>query len=277
MHSRLSVHSVCFPTDGIRQLAGHLREIGAHRVSLASYLLFQEGLPAAQEALAASGCSVESLTHPFMAGSSTGGHLDTREESWRQPRETLGQVIRMAQTLGARSVYMLSGGRGSLTWEEAADVFRQAIAPCVQQARDAGVALLVENSSPLYAEIHIAHTLRDTVTLAEIADVGVCMDFFACWTEAGLRESIRRAMPRCHLVQVCDYAYGDRALPSRAVPGDGAIPVPRMLDWVLKAGYAGTFDIELVGPRIELEGPVNAVRRAATAVGAALSQAGCLS
>jgi sugar phosphate isomerase/epimerase len=169
---------------------------------------------------------------------------------------------------------MLTGGRGSLTWEEAADVFRQAIAPCVQQAKEAGIALAVENSAPLYAEIHIAHTLRDAATLAELAGVGVCMDFFACWTEAGLRESIRRAMPRCHLVQVCDYAYGDRSLPSRAVPGDGAIPVRGMLEWVLQAGYTGTFDIEVLGPRIELEGPVNAVRRTAEAVGGMLSSLG---
>ena len=273
MHPRLSVHNVCFPGAGLRELAGYLRELGAHRVSLASYLLFQEGLPAAQEAVTSAGCVVESLTHPFMAGVGA-GHLEAREESWRQPRETLSRLIAMAQSLGARSIYMLTGGRGSLTWEEAADVFRQAIAPCVQQAREAGIALSVENSAALYAELHIAHSLRDTVTLAEIADVGVCMDFFACWTEAGLRESIQRAMPRCHLVQVCDYAYGDRSLPSRAVPGDGAIPVRRMLEWVLQAGYTGTFDIEVLGPRIELEGPVNAIRRTAEAVGGVLRSLG---
>src|SRR5262249_30238834 len=223
---------------------------------------------------AASSCTVESLTHPFMTGFSTGGHLDAREESWRQPRETLSRLIEMAQTLGARSIYMLTGGRGSMTWEEAADVFRRAIAPCAQQAKEAGIALAVENSSALYAEIHIAHTLRDAIELAEVAGVGVCMDFFACWTEAGLRESIQRAMPRCHLVQVCDYAYGDRAPPCRAVPGDGAIPVQRLLDWSLQAGYTGLFDLELIGPRSEREGAVPAVRRAAGVVGEMLRALG---
>lgn len=254
----------------MRELSGYWRELGAQRVSLVSNLLLEEGLPAAQEALRTSNCTVESITHPFLPGR----HLELREESWRGARDTLTRLIQDAKSLGARSIYMLTGGHGSLTWEEAAEAFRTAIAPCVIQAKAAGVALMVENSAPLYADIHIAHTLRDSVTLAELAGIGVCMDLFACWTEAGLRESIERAMPRCHLVQVCDYVYGDRSLPSRAVPGDGAIPVRRILQWVLQAGYTGTFDIELIGPRIDAEGHLTAVRRAADNVGEILRSLG---
>jgi sugar phosphate isomerase/epimerase len=267
MHDRLSVHCVCFPGASLRELSGYWRELGAHRVSLVSNLLLQEGLPAAQEALRASSCIVESITHTFLP---PGRHLEQREESWRDARDTLTSVIQAARSLGARSIYMLTGGHGSLTWEEAAEAFRAAIAPCVIQAKEAGIALMIENSAALYAETHIAHTLRDAVTLAELAGIGVCMDLFACWTEAGLRESIERAMPRCHLVQVCDYVYGDRSLPSRAVPGDGAIPVRRILEWTLQAGYTGTFDIELIGPRIDAEGRLTAVRRSAQILGETL-------
>jgi sugar phosphate isomerase/epimerase len=270
MHERLSVHAVCFPGATLSELAGFCRELGARRVSLVSDALLQEGLPAAQEALRASNCSVESITHPFLSGR----HLELREESWRDARDTLTRLIQDAKTLGARSIYMLTGGHGSLAWEEAAQAFRAALAPCVMQAKAAGIPLMVENSAALYADVHIAHTLRDAVALAELADVGVCIDLFACWTEAGLRESIERAMPRCHLVQVCDYVYGDRSLPARAVPGDGAIPVKRILQWMLDAGYAGTFDIELIGPRIDGEGRVAAVRRAAENLGAILRSLG---
>jgi sugar phosphate isomerase/epimerase len=267
MHERLSVHAVCFPGAPFRELTDYWRELGAHRVSLVSSLLLEEGLAAAHEALRASNCTVESVTHTFLP---PGRHLEQREESWRDARNTLAHLIQAAKSLGARSIYMLTGGHGSLTWEEAAEAFRRAIAPCVIQARQAGIALMVENSAALYADTTIAHTLRDAVTLAEMADVGVCMDLFACWTEAGLRESIERAMPGCHLVQVCDYAYGDRSLPSRAVPGDGAIPVKRILEWVLQAGFAGTFDIELIGPRIDAEGRVRAIRRSTEILGETL-------
>ena len=270
MHERLSVHAVCFPGATLSELAGCWRELGARRVTLVSNNLLDEGLEAAQDALRTSHCSVESITHAFMPGR----HLELREESWREARDTLSRLIRDAKSLGARSIYMLTGGHGSLAWEDAAQAFRAAIAPCVAQAKAAGIPLMVENSAALYAEVHIAHSLRDAVTLAELADTGVCIDLFACWTEAGLRESIQRAMPRCHLVQLCDYIYGDRSLPARAVPGDGAIPVERILRWLLEAGYAGTFDIELVGPRINAEGNVAAVRRAAENLGHILRSLG---
>jgi sugar phosphate isomerase/epimerase len=269
MHTRVSIHSVCFPGAGLRELAGYWGELGAHRVSLASYLLQQEGAAAAQEALRASHCTIESITHPFLP---PGRHLELREESWRDARETLSQIIQAAKSLGARSIYMLSGGHGSLTWEEAAEVFRTAIAPCVIQAKEAGIALMVENSAAAYADVHIAHSLRDTMALAEVAGVGVCIDLFACWYEAGLRESITRAMPGCHLVQVCDYVYGDRSLPARAVPGEGAIPIKRILQWTLEAGYAGMFELELLGPRIDAEGRLTAVRRAAEVLGETLQE-----
>ena len=268
MHQRLSIHSICFPGAGLRELAGYWRELDAHRVSLVSHQLFEEGLSAAREALAASDCTLESITHPFLPGR----HLERNEESWRAARDSLARLIESAKSLGARSIYMLTGGHGSLSWEDAADVFRTAIAPCVDLARDADIALMVENSAAAYADVHIAHTLRDAVTLAELSGVGVCIDLFACWTEAGLRESMVRAMPGCRLVQVSDYVYGDRSLPARAVPGDGAIPIKKILQWTLEAGYTGAFDIELIGPRIDAEGRLAAVRRAAQVVGEMLEE-----
>jgi sugar phosphate isomerase/epimerase len=201
-----------------------------------------------------------------------GRHLEPREESWRDARDTLSRLIQTAHSLGARSIYMLTGGHGSLSWEEAAEVFRTAIAPCVIQAKDAGIGLMVENSAAAYADTHIAHTLRDAITLAELAGVGVCMDLFACWAEAGLQESIARAMPGCQLVQVCDYVYGDRSLPARAVPGEGAIPIKRILEWTLQAGYTGVFELELLGPRIDAEGRLSAVRRSAEILGEILKE-----
>ena len=119
-----------------------------------------------------------------------------------------------------------------------------------------------KNAPPQYADLHIAHTLRDTITLAELAGIGVCIDICGCWTEAGLKSWIGLGVPRCHLVQVSDYVLGDRSLPSRAVPGDGAIPLPTLLQWLLDAGYEGAFDLELLGPRIEQEGNLQAAQRA---------------
>jgi sugar phosphate isomerase/epimerase len=270
MHDRISVNAICFPGKSLRELPGIWREVGASRVSLVGVDLQQQGRRAAQDALATGRYKLETIPHVFFQNRS----VERDENSWRTAREELSRMIDDAKALGARSIYMITGGHGALTWEDAAECFAEALAPCLAQAKLAGIPLMIEDAPPLYAHTHLAHSLRDTVTLAEIAGVGVCIDFFACWAEAGLRESIRRAVPRCHIVQVCDYVYGDRSLPARAVPGDGAIPVKRMIDWILEAGYTGVFDLEIIGPRIDQEGHAVAARRATDRIGEILQSLG---
>ena len=62
-------------------------------------------------------------------------------------------------------------------------------------------------------------------------------------------------------VQVSDFVIGSASTPDRAVPGDGDIPLARILGRVLAAGYRGAFEVELVGPRIDSEGYPGAIRR----------------
>jgi sugar phosphate isomerase/epimerase len=270
VHDRLSVNSICFMGSPFAEVAAHWRTLGAPRVSMMSHEVLKEDPSALQNVLKSGGYTFETIAHPFLPFRP----LEPREATWRESRATLSRLIEVAATVGARSIYMLTGGHGTLTWEEAAATFSEAIAPCVAQAKEAGIALAVENASILYADNHIAHSLRDTITLAEMADIGICMDLYSCWTDAGLRESIERAMPRLHVVQVSDYVYGDRALPCRAVPGDGAVPFKRIFEWLLSAGYTGPFDFELIGPRIDKEGHLNAARRAAQYTGEILQSLG---
>jgi sugar phosphate isomerase/epimerase len=260
MHNRISINHLCFMSDAMPTFAQHLRALGAQRVSLIGpYLLADGGPEAAQSLLELQGCQLETITHPFQSGK----QLSTREEDWMAPRARLSRLIEIAAQLGARSIYMVTGGHGSLEWNEAARSFADAIAPCVAQSEAAGIQLMIETTNPFYADIHLAHSLRDTIKLAEIANIGVCIDLFTCWAEADLKPLIAKALPKCRAVQFSDYIYGDRSILQRAVPGDGVIPLERLVGWVLEAGYTGAFDLELGGPRIREEGELAAVRRAA--------------
>ncbi len=269
MHNRISVHSICFPAAGIEELCRNWRELGTSRVTFSSLQVLDYGAHKIRDMLNAAGQRTETVAHVFRSGP-----LASRAADMRQETGHLARAIDAAATLGARSIYMLTGGRGAMGWEDAATVFSEAIAPCLPMARDAGVALSVENTSPFHAHGHIGNNLRDTITLAEMAEIGVCIDYFACWTEAGMRQQITRAMPRCVLVQVSDYVLGDRALPCRAVPGDGTIPWPDVLRWLLEAGYTGAFDLELLGPRIDQEGLMAAITRAAEYISKCLRRLG---
>jgi sugar phosphate isomerase/epimerase len=253
VHERVSVHSVSFMGATLRELHGHWRSLGVRRLSLIDTQVMEPGLA---QLVTGEGYSVETVYHLF--GSQDG----------------LRRVIEAAAEVGARSVYMLTGGRGDMTWEQAAERFCATVGPCVREAEQAGVALAIENASALYTDIHIAHTLRDTITLAEMAGLGICIDLFHCWAEADLFALVDRALPRTELIQLSDYVLGDRALPARAVPGDGVIPIEPFVAHALAGGYNKGFDLELIGPRIEQEGRVEAARRACVAVSAMLKRLG---
>jgi sugar phosphate isomerase/epimerase len=255
VHPRLSVDQLCFPSSTVAEFVAECRRLDAHHVVLTSPpLLVDGGLEAAQAALV-DGPAVEAVNHPFAI------HPDLERDDGTAA-DTLARLIATASELGARSVYLLTGGRGRLNWDEAADRFCDLVAPGAQAARDRGIRLMIENTNGLYADIHIAHTFADTLALAERADLGVCIELQFCWSEAGLAELFRRAMPRCGLVQVSDYVLGDKSVPGRAVPGDGAVPLRDIIGDLIDAGYTGMFDLELLGPRIDAEGYHSAVTRA---------------
>jgi sugar phosphate isomerase/epimerase len=213
------------------------------------------GVEEALAALAPGGPKATVVNHPF-------GFYPNLEEDGGQATTKMLEAIDISNRLGAKLMYLVSGGRGRLSWEQAAERFAELIAPCLPVAAAKGIMLTVETASAFNVDIHIAHTLDDTIRLAEIAGIGVCIELHACWYEGGLKEKFRRAMPLTGLVQVSDYVLGDRTAPCRAVPGDGVIPLERLIGDVLELGYKGLFDLELIGPRIAEEGPREASRRA---------------
>ena len=130
----------------------------------------------------------------------------------------MNTVIDAAAEVGARTVYLLTGGRSRLDVGAGRRTVLRDGRP-VRSARAAGgCGLAVERASSLYADIHLAHTLRDTIALAEMAGLGICIDVFHCWAEADFEALVQRALPRTELIQLSDYVLGDHALPARAYP-----------------------------------------------------------
>jgi sugar phosphate isomerase/epimerase len=251
-HERLSVHEVTFLGATLDELRSHWAALGTRRLSLIDVRLRD---PRLADVVRDEGYRVESVFHLFCDA------------------DALRRVVDDAAAVGARVIYLLTGGRGDASWDRAADAFCAAVAPVIPHAQQADVALAIENASGLYADLHIAHTLRDTIELAERAGLGVCIDLFHCWTEAHLDDLVARALPRTELIQLSDHVPGDRSLPARAVPGDGAIPLAHLVASAVSGGYAHGFDLELIGPRIDAEGPLAAAQRACAAAADLLSPA----
>ncbi|BBY62264.1 sugar phosphate isomerase/epimerase family protein [Mycolicibacterium helvum] len=266
MHERVSVHDVTFLGSSPAELQRNWLDLGVRRVSVIDTQLLDAEF---RRILECGDYLIHAIYHLFGSGRVPAEARDVDEA-----RAALSRLIETAAASGATCVYMLTGGRGDLSWEQAAENLTQAIEPCVREASQAGVSLAVENASSLYADIHLAHSLRDTITLAELAGLDICIDLFHCWAEADLAGLLRSALPRTRLIQLSDYVLGDRALPARAVPGDGVIPIEAVVAQSLADGYRFGFDLELLGPRIDAEGRLAAARRGGEVVGAMLDRLG---
>jgi sugar phosphate isomerase/epimerase len=260
MHSRVSLHQVGFLAESTAAFIGFCREIGVGEVTLANPLsLGPAVLDEALAALAPGGVRVGTVVQPF-------ARYPNLERDEGEAAARLDAAIGAAAALGCRHVYTITGGRGALGWEAAAERFAALIAPCIDHASERGVAISVETANLFNADIHIAHTLDDTIRLAELAGIGVTLDIGAIWAESDLAGRFARALPRTRLVQLCDWVPGDRDSPCKAVIGDGMVPIERIVTDLLELGYEGALDLELVGTRIAAEGHRAAFARAAEAL-----------
>ena len=144
----------------------------------------------------------------------------------------------------------------------------------LQEAKAHAIPFAIEHTNSLRVDVGFVHTLKDAIDLARHLDVGVCMELNACWAERALEQTIRAGIDRIRLVQVSDFKVGTVASSQRLVPGDGDIPIERILRVVLDAGYEGVFDLELIGDAITTEGFDGAVPRAVARLGSILTDLG---
>lgn len=264
MHPNLSINVLSLLPATFDRQVEVAAQLGARAITPDIAKLDDYSAAQAARLIGDAGLQAAALTHRAF------GFADAAEAAC----DRLERSIEYAAAIGANTIVMTTGGRGTLSWGDAAKRFAEAIVPIAALARQAGIKLGIEPTSHLYADVSIAHRLSDCTALARLADISVVNDLFACWTDTDIDAAIAAAAPHTALVQVSDYVYGDRALPCRAVPGDGAIPLDRLLPAIVSAGYTGTFDLEIIGPRLQTEGVEIGLKRASVTIGALLEKAG---
>ena len=195
-------------------------------------------------------------------------------DEWTAHQDRLVRALDAATVLGADCLVLTTGPAPGMEWGAAADAFAIALQPVLDEAARRNVPLAVEHTNPLRTDVSFLHSLRDAVDLARRLEIEVCLEVNACWYERALSATIAHGIDRVRLVQVSDFVIGTHCTPDRAVPGDGHIPLRRILGQLLQAGYEGMFDLELIGPRIEAEGYAHAIARASAATGALLEALG---
>ena len=254
VHPRVAVNTMCIAGTRLADDCDWIRSIGVGRISVAPHKLDEAGWREGVETVRRSGLDVATVVSPVFF------QLDD-PSTWLEDRERLGRTIDAAGAMRADSVYGVTGPAGSLTWEHAAQSYADAVAPVLPRAAAQGVRIAIEPTNPLRIPINLCHSLRDAAEVAELAGVAVCLDLYGCFGEAHLAETILRLGPDTAHVQLCDFVFGTLDTPNRAVPGDGDLPLERILGWILASGYQGAIELELNGPRIDAEGHRAAAER----------------
>ncbi len=267
MHDRISLSAISTYDWSLDEDLAFYADAGITNVGMSVAKLERTGWEDGVRRVADSGLRVTNLIGlgPF--------RLDA-PANWDAQRERVQRAIEAAAVVAAECVVFTTGPAGRLTWEEAADALAAALAPGVEEARHRGVPFALEHTNSLRVDVGFVHTLRDVVDLARRLGTGVCMEVNACWAERGLVETVVAGADTLRLVQVSDFAVGTLSTPNRLVPGDGDIPLERILGQVLEAGYEGCFDLELIGPRIDEEGYAAAARRSIERLTAMLTNLG---
>jgi sugar phosphate isomerase/epimerase len=231
---------------------------GAPAIGISIAKLEQYGVARAARRLREAGLAVSCLT-------SSGFFPLGDEAGERAALERTRTHIEAAAELRAGCLFVLPGSGRSLSWEEAAARSRPLLATLLPAAERVGVRLAIEPVSQLRMDLAFLHSFDEALDLAdEFASpwLGVVLELNNAWIERRLYENIRTRTGRIAIVQVSDFKVGTLCASERVVIGDGDIPLRRICRALAEAGYAGWYDLELLGPAIEAEGYASVVPRA---------------
>jgi sugar phosphate isomerase/epimerase len=254
IHPRVTVNPMCTVALPLDEVLAIWDELGIRRVGLSAIQLNAQGWDPWIKAVKAGDFDVVYLNYGI-------GAEVTDDSEWRGDESTLLRMIDAAAELDAACIYFSPGPPGQVRWEEAVDRLGMHLSRVKAAADEHHVAIGLENTVSSRPELGFLHSVRDATTAARQIGVGVCVDLYGCWVEPGLVRTLRDNVELVHLVQVSDFIVGTLVQPNRWVPGDGDLPLERLLNDVLDAGYGGPLDLELLGPAIAAEGPRPALAR----------------
>src|SRR5580693_8978822 len=206
----------------------------------------EAGLPSAVAAVRSAGLRVSSLCR---GGFFTAGDADGRAAAHADNVA----AVQEAAALGADALVLVCGGLvpGSRDLGLARRMVADGIGDLVPVAQRLGVRLGIEALHPMFcADRCVIASLGEAVDLALLFPaeaVGVVVDTYHVWWDAGLAGQIARARGRIACFQLADWVLPLPADPllGRGHLGDGHIDLAQITAQVLAAGYRGFAEVEI--------------------------------
>jgi sugar phosphate isomerase/epimerase len=170
----------------------------------------------------------------------------------KAPRERMGHLRKTIELWGhyfpGVTLVTISGaapnGDYALAYQTAAVEYKE----IAKIAADNGVRVALEPLNPILMNVDtflcsIAHAGR-VIESVDHPKFGLFLDVWHIWEEADAPKLIQKYGSKIFGVHINDWrdprAFGDRCL-----PGDGEIPLVKLLQATRKAGYAGAYTLEI--------------------------------
>lgn len=222
----------------------HYQQAGFGAVGVWRRKLVDFGEERAKELLLESGLAVSNLQ---WAGGFTGIDGRSHAETVADARQAIEQAAR----LGAGCLVCYTGGRNNHTERHSRRLIQAALEELADAAEQAGVVLAIEPMHQACAgEWSVLTSVRETVDF--IAEVGkpslrLVLDAYHATGGGETIEQLAGCSGLVALVQLGDWRSPRGVDMTRCKLGEGRAPLRELVTALLDAGYAGDFDVELIG------------------------------
>lgn len=232
-----------FDEDVQRYAAAGITALGVWRQKLSDY-----GEERGVALLKSAGMTVSNL---MWAGGFTGSDGRTLRESISDARE----AIRLAGAMRAQSLVVYSGARAGHTHAHARRLLHDALADLLPLAEEFNVVLAIEPmSAECAAEWTFLTSLDDALTVIDKANsplVRLAFDTYHFGRSPGIVERVEALAPRIAVVHLGDGRAPRNREQDRTPLGEGDVPLAELVAALIRGGYDGYFDVELIGEAIE--------------------------
>src|SRR5579872_745815 len=132
--------------------------------------------------------------------------------------------------------------------QEVLDVAATEYFALAEYAGDYGASIAVEPLNPslmnLESSIWTLEQADELVDRVGRDNFGICLDLWNVWQNPSVEDAIRLNGDRILVVQLADWRT-PRSDQDRLIPGDGDIPLGRLLGAIRDSGYRGAYSVEI--------------------------------
>ncbi len=225
----------------------HYSKLGVDAIEVCEAKLHSSGLPEQLELLEQSGLAVSSIQPAcrtlFPSESQpTPEVVSSRVSRFRQ---TIRDLASIADTVPfVTNTGRPPNGNGQLVLDTAVREYGD----LADFAADFGAKIALEPLNPTIMNVESAiWTLEQAMLVVHAVDrhnFGVCLDFWNIWQNPAVESAIESCGDRIFVTQVSDWRM-PQSYQDRLVPGQGEIPLPRLISATMRAGYRGAYEVEI--------------------------------